>query len=442
MAKPPPGPPPVMLPPVNLSAMGGAEQEKQANMIAARQSPAFPLVMEQISHSLTKRSEAILLDYTREAVAIKYQVDGVWLDVPPRDRESGDAMLAVMKKLANLNPAERRARQEGRFGADGLGQKLICTLVTQGTPTGERVMVKMVPKKSRFSSLDDLGMRDKMRDQLREQLNAHDGLIIFSAPPGQGLTTLWNVTLSQTDRFTRDWVCVVDKNSTEEEIVNINPYTFDSKQGETADTIMRSVLLKMPEVLVVPDPTTAATVESLCNHVIDEQRLSVTRIVAKDSIDALSRLIALKAPLEKIAKTVKMIISCRLTRKLCEMCKQAYPPPPQLLQKLGIPPGRVQAFYREWQPPPPEQLVDEKGRPIEIPICPQCAGVGYLGRTGIFELLLIDDKLREAIAKQAQPDVLRQLARQAGNRSFQEEGIVMLAKGTTSLTELQRSLKV
>lgn len=430
-----------MLPPVNLSAMGGAEQERQANMITARQSPAFPLVMEQISHSLTKRSEAILLDYTREAVAIKYQIDGVWLDVPPRDRESGDAMLAIMKKLANLNPAERRARQEGRFGADGLGQKFVCTLICQGTPTGERVMVKMVPKKSRFSSLDDLGMRDKIRDQLKEQLNQHDGLIVFSAAPGQGLSTLWNVALSQTDRYTRDWVCVVDKNAGEEEIVNINPYTYDSKKGETPDTIMRTVLLKLPEVVVVYEPTNAATIEALCNHIIDEQKMGVTRIVAKDSIDALVRIMALKGPVDKFAKSVKMVISCRLTRKLCETCKQAYAPPPQLLQKLGIPPGRVQAFYREWQPPPPEQLVDEKGRPIEIPICPQCAGVGYLGRTGIFELLLIDDKLREALAKQASPDVLRQLARQAGNRTFQEEGIVMLAKGTTSLTELQRSLK-
>jgi type II secretory ATPase GspE/PulE/Tfp pilus assembly ATPase PilB-like protein len=431
----------MMLPPVNLTAMGGADQEKQANMITARQSPGFPVVMEQVAHALTKRADAILLDYTREAVGIKYEVDGVWHDVPPRDRESGDAMLAVMKKLANLNPAERRARQEGRFGADGMAQKLICTITSQGTQTGERVLVRITPKKSRFGSLDDLGMRDKMRDQYKELINSGGGLIVFSAAPGHGLTTLWNVGLNATDRYTRDFVGVNDKDSIDEEIVNINPNTYDSKKGETPDTILRSVLLRLPEVLVVPEPTNAATLEAMCNHVIDEQKMSITRVVARDSVDALYRLLALKAPLEKFAKAIKFVISSRLTRKLCETCKQGYGPPPQLLQKLGIPPGRVNAFYREWQPPPPEQMVDEKGRPIEIPICPQCGGVGNIGRTGIFELLVIDDKMREALLKQQPPDVLRQLARQSGFRSFQEEGIVMLVKGTVSLTELQRVLK-
>ena len=135
------------------------------------------------------------------------------------------------------------------------------------------------------------------------------------------------------------------------------------------------------------------------------------------------------------------MLAARLVRKLCENCRQPYQPTPQLLQKLGIPPGRVGVLYREFQPPPPEQRVDEKGRPIEIEICKKCGGVGYLGRTAVFELLVVNDALREAIRRQPTPDNLRRVARADGHRGLQEEGIALVAQGTTSLQELQRALK-
>jgi type II secretory ATPase GspE/PulE/Tfp pilus assembly ATPase PilB-like protein len=112
-----------------------------------------------------------------------------------------------------------------------------------------------------------------------------------------------------------------------------------------------------------------------------------------------------------------------------------------VLQRLGIPAGRVQTLYREKQPLPPgvEPPKRKKGDPPEI--CPQCNGIGYHGRTAIYEVLIVDDKLREAIAKQPKIEVLRQVSRQAGNWSLQEEGILLLAQGVTSFTELQRVLK-
>ena len=114
------------------------------------------------------------------------------------------------------------------------------------------------------------------------------------------------------------------------------------------------------------------------------------------------------------------MLAARLVRKLCENCRQPYQPTPQLLQKLGIPPGRVAVLYREFQPPPPEQRVDEKGRPIEIEICKKCGGIGYLGRTAVFELLVVNDALREAIRRQPTPDNLRRVAR--ANRTSRAPG--------------------
>jgi type II secretory ATPase GspE/PulE/Tfp pilus assembly ATPase PilB-like protein len=144
---------------------------------------------------------------------------------------------------------------------------------------------------------------------------------------------------------------------------------------------------------------------------------------------------------KELAEAMTMVLNVRLVRKLCETCRQPFQPQPQLLKKLGIPAERVSVLYKHFEPPPPEQRVDAKGRPIEIEICADCGGVGYLGRTGIFELLVIDDKIREAMVSQPNPDVLRRVARQSGHRSLQDEGIVLVAKGVTSLQELQRVLK-
>jgi type II secretory ATPase GspE/PulE/Tfp pilus assembly ATPase PilB-like protein len=140
---------------------------------------------------------------------------------------------------------------------------------------------------------------------------------------------------------------------------------------------------------------------------------------------------ALKGPQAKFAKAAKLALNQRMIRRLCEHCKEAYAPPPQVLQQLGIPAGRVEALYRTPTPDP------ERPQPP----CAHCRGVGYMGRTGIFELLMVDDGVREAMLKRPQLEVIRQMARKAGMRTLQEEGIVLVAKGVTSLPELMRVLK-
>ncbi len=143
-----------LLPPCTLSGGGGASEQNQANLLMARQAPAFPFAGGLIAHCLTKRGEKIMLDFTQQACAVRFQVDSVWHNIEPRDRESADAMLAVFKKIANLNPADRRARQESIFGAEFKGKKYNVTLVSQGVPTGERALFSLVDKKFKLDRLE------------------------------------------------------------------------------------------------------------------------------------------------------------------------------------------------------------------------------------------------------------------------------------------------
>lgn len=425
-------------PPVQLTACGGTDTENQAHLIMARQSPGYVLVKELVADSLARRADRIMLDYTKEAVGMRYEIDGVWHNVEPRDRESGDVMLAVMKKISSLNMEERRARQEGNFRAKYQGGKYTLQLISQGTKTGERALIELVPDKSPFTSLESLGMREQMRDRLKAALGDEQGLVLFSAPPNGGLQTTWNVALTATDRYLRDFTAIEDKATPFTHVENVEVTTFDGPAGQTPDDIMRAVLLREPDVVVLPDFVTGTTVDTLDDFILNENKLIASSIRAKEGVEAILRVLALKPKKsEKFAQNLTAVLNQRLVRVLCETCRQAYEPPPQLLQKLGIPQGRVEVLFREYQPPPP----GSKRRKGEPEVCPDCGGIGYKGRTAIFELVIVSDEMRRAIRERPRLDVLRQLSRKAGNRTLQEEGVLLVARGVTAINELQRALK-
>jgi type II secretory ATPase GspE/PulE/Tfp pilus assembly ATPase PilB-like protein len=427
-----------LLPQVTFTPMGAPDkQQNQGNLLAAKQSPVFPIAGGVISHCLSKRGERCLLDFTAQACVVKFEVDGVWMNVDPYDRATGDAMLMVFKKMANLNPQDRRNKQEGKFGVDWPpGGKFIASITSQGVPTGERVLIKILPKKPKFENLEQAGMRDKMREQFKTLMDGDHGLVIISAPPAGGVTTTWRASLQLADRFVRDFVSVESKAIPEDEIINVGQVTFEA--GQSPVDVLERLLLKQPDVFVIPDMVNVASLTRMIDQVNTQHRTVITRMAAKDAVEAILRLAAFKPALGDFAKALTCVVNSRLIRKLCEACKQPYQPPPQLLQKLGIPAGRVSTFYKEWTPPPPEQQVDAKGRPIEIPICEKCAGIGYFGRTSIFELLVLNDAIRDVIAKQPNPDLIRRAAKASGHRGLQEEGILLVAQGITSLSELQR----
>jgi len=446
-------------PPIELNALGGSGPEIQRREIDARQIEQIVPVKEMLYDALIKRADRIMLDYTRDAVAAQYMIDGLWHTVDPRDRATGDGMLAVLKTLTGMKVEERRVRQEGKFQIEHeqTKAKFVGTVTCQGVKTGERVIIELAPKKRKdFKTLDELGMREQMQQKLLEHMRAPQGIVLISAPPASGFTTAWNVCLRSTDRMLRDFLGVEDKAKHETDVENINITTFDGAAGETPDKMLPKLMLTQPEVVVFSDLCNAATVNKLCEYANDprEGKLVIAGVRAQDACEALLRVLLLKADAKEFAKAVRAVLSVRLVRKLNDTCKQPYTPPPQLLAKLGIPAGRVQVLYKEWAPPPPpatpeEEKAERKRKaklpPAACPLCEQegslCHGLGYRGRTGIFELLEVNDQLREALVKQPKLEVLRQLARTAGHRGLQEEGILLVAQGITSLTELQRVLK-
>lgn len=415
---------------VDLMAIGAPEErDNQANLITARQSSGYLLVKELVADMATRRSDRIILDYTQQAVAARYHIDGVWHNGEARDRESGDIMLAVIKTLANLNMTERRKKQEGKFAAKYENHSYMCPFVSQGVQAGERVVLELLGGYQRsFKRYEDLGMRGKLAEQWSALMGREKGLIVISAMPEGGLTTLTDVSLMETDRLLRDFVAIEEEQHRERDIENIEVTTYNAAAGETPATILPKLVRKYPNVYVLREFADAEAVKILLREIQDD-RLVVTTVHAKEAAEAPLRLLQMKVPQREFAETLTAVLCMRLIRKLCDACKVAYAPTPDLLAKLGIPAGKIEALFRV----PKQEEIDKP--------CQQCAGIGFKGRTGLFELFVVDGKAREILAKQPQLDLLRKAARAAGTRSFQEEGLLLVAKGVTSIAELQRVLK-
>lgn len=432
-------------PAVELVAVGPLQMENQQALIEARQSSAFVSVKYLMADALGQRAERIMLDYTPDAVAVRYQVDSVWANATPKvhekqalDRHLGDAMLVVLKRICHLKPQERRAKQDGKMRVDYEGNKYDTTLTTQGTQTGERVVIHFTLITKAVRGLEELGMRDKLREQLGELIGpGHHGLVVFAAMPGDGLSATWQASLRSTDRLMRDFVSIEEVHKREPDVENVDVNKYDATKGETPEGIMPKMILKQPEVMCIPEINSAEALTKLTKWIQDEDRLGLISVRAKDAAEAVMRLLSMKVPPESLSATLKGIVYTRLIRRLCETCRQAVQPSPELLKRLGIPEGRVQVLYQEKQPLQP----GEQRKRGEPEICPNCRGLGYKGRIGLYEFLVLDDRLRQALLKAPNLETIKKLSRAAGNRTLQEEGVLLVALGTTSIAELQRVLK-
>jgi type II secretory ATPase GspE/PulE/Tfp pilus assembly ATPase PilB-like protein len=419
-------------PAIKLLATAGAdERTNNVNLLTARQSAGWNPARELLDDALRQRATHVMLDYTAEAVSVRYQIDGVWLDRAPMDRGTGDAILEVIKGVAAMNIQERRKRQSGELDLEVAKQKHHCSVTSQGTQTGERVLLQFAAKKIEFKSLDDIGMRTKMQEQLYSLLS-QNGVFIFSSLPAGGLTTTMDMVISHSDRFVKSYVTVADETCKDREIENVALTTYSSAAGESPAAVLPALIRTYPDVIIVREVPDLETLTTLCEQVELDRQIMIS-VRAREAVEALLRVLMLKIPPAEFAAVVTGVLNVRLIRLLCDQCKEAYPPPPEVLKQLGLPAGRIENLYR-----PPTGPIDPKKPDV---VCEKCNGVGYYGRTGIFELLVMDDNLRQVLATTPKLDALRLAARKAKHRTLQEEGVLLVARGLTSIQELARVLK-
>jgi type II secretory ATPase GspE/PulE/Tfp pilus assembly ATPase PilB-like protein len=414
-------------PPLQLVAKGAAsDHEDQAHLMLARQMPGFLPVRKLLDNAIQHRAGAVLLDLA-EQVSVRYLIDGVWHNHEPQARELGDQIVGVLKTVSALGAEVKGEKLEGKFGmvagADGKN-KIHCELTCQVQGGTERVLIKFVIPEA-FHSLEELGMRSKMVEELSAMMREDKGLIIFAGLPGGGVTTTIDVLLNAVDRLLRDFVSVEDVHKPETPIQNIDVKTYDRAAGQTPATILPAIGRAKPDAIVCRDLFDGDSATILCEQA--KERLVLVSVASKDAAEALLRVLVLKTSPSKLASAAIGVLHQRLARRLCPSCREAYEPSPEFLMKLGIPPKKVTQLYR----------APKEGRGT----CKDCLGVGFRGRTGMFELLKVDDQIRKVLTTKPDLELLRKAARAAKMATERDHGIVLVARGETSLEEIQRVLQ-
>lgn len=382
----------------------------------------YPQACELIAAAVKDRASDLVIDFTKQSAEVHRQVDGVMGPARTLDRTVGDAILAVLKTVAGLDPKERRIRQSGQFLTLIEGKPWPCRMVSQGVPTGERVQIALDYGRPKFKSITDTGMPPSQLDRVRHLLALEKGLIVVATPKRGGLSTLFEMILTTADRLVRDFVAIEDATDPGTEIQNVKVARWDAAKKKSPAAAVEEARRGYPGAVACCDVKDADLAAKLVAAAA-EGLLVVIGIRGEDAVDGLANLMKLGIAPETLAQVLLGALGGRLVRKLCPKCKEEYLPHLELLAQLKGDVSLETTFSR----------AARSG-------CSVCTGTGYVGRTGIFEIAS-GPTLNRYLAKKADGKVLRQAAMKDGMRSLQQEGVARVAEGVTSIEEIQRVFK-
>lgn len=421
-------------PPINIIPGGvGSERDERANLLRARQAIGYAPVRRLFGEAIAHRAELVAVELLPSQTEIRLQIDGVWHPFEPEDVATGASMADVLKLISGLDCDEHVARQTGRCGVEFSNKRHDCEITTEMAKTGERAVIRFVTLAPPFESLAQLGMRDKMQAVLKEALGAKQGVVLFSSLPKHGMTTTIDVALQSTDRLMREVYAIEPAEKPEHHIENVQVVKYELGKQQAPFHVLPALLRKYPDAIVCRDWSDVESATQLC-QLGGSDKLIIGSIAAKDGLESLLRVLMLKVPQKVFAQSIKVAVGQRLLRKLCTACKQAYIPTAEELKAFGIPEGRVKELYRVPVPDPTKKKRDQEP-------CEQCEGIGYFGRTAVFEMVVVDDAMRRVLVEQPKMEALRAAARAAKTRSLLEEAVVLAAGGVTSLEEITRVFK-
>ena len=422
------------MPTVELLAAGGRDDaENTARLAAAKAVPGFEELRRQLLAAVVARATTLVVEVGDETT-VRHEVDGVWgkprVRKPPRSRKEKEAWVEVPPSSRDIGQAIFGAAQAicggavaggGRFAIKVDGKPQNCRVSAGKTGEVRQVAIQIEAPAAAFKALPALGMPEPLANQLGELLAAQRGLIIVSAPAGSGLSTTFDLVVESGDRMLRDFISVEDAARPAREIQNVKPARFDARTGVTPLAALTDALREYPAVIVARDVRDKELVVELV-RLVGEGKLVVMSLKASDALEAVARVLACGVDPKTLGTSLLGSLSQRLVRRLCPKCREDLPPPEPLLARMKLSAEQLPKIFK-----------------ASADGCRLCQGVGYIGRTGLFELAS-GGTLRRLIAAGATPEQLRQGAVKEGMQPLRDAGMQLVVAGTTSLEEIQRAL--
>jgi type II secretory ATPase GspE/PulE/Tfp pilus assembly ATPase PilB-like protein len=346
---------------------------------------------------------------------VRCRVDGLLRMTGSISGPPGRTALTVLKVLGDMDIADRRRPQDGTFAFRCETRNFDVRAATVPTKDGEKITIRLLEAMN-SRSLEDLGMRKSIAAGVRGVCGRASGMLIICGPTGEGKTTTAFAALKEIDGLTRNIVTIEDP--VEYRLTTATQIPVNTAAGQTFATILRSVLRQDPDVILVGEIRDQETAEialraALTGHLV------FSTLHAKDTSTAVTRLIDMGLDATLLQSALSLVLAQRLVKLLCADCKKPFVPTDGDLRRHGLTRDQAWQFHQ----------------PVG---CGRCGQSGYRGRTAVHELMLVDGAIRERLVGRPSVEELRRVARQAGTRPLRQAALLLVAKGLTSLAEVDR----
>jgi type IV pilus assembly protein PilB len=384
----------------------------------ASEAPVVKLLNLILIQAIKDRASDIHFEPFENEFKVRYRVDGVLYEMVPPPKHLALALTCRIKVLSNLNIAERRLPQDGRIQLNVLGRNVDLRVSTLPTAFGESVVLRVLDRTTVGLDIEQLGMRQDTLKMMNELIAKPNGIIIVTGPTGCGKTTSLYAFLKKINLIADKLITTEDP--VEYDLEGVIQVAINARIGLTFARCLRHILRQDPDKILVGEIRDIETAEmsiqaSLTGHLV------LTTLHTNDAPGAVTRLVDMGVEPFLITSTLEAILAQRLIRTICPRCKTSYKPSEFILNELGLTLDDIEG----------KELFYGKG-------CQECNDTGYLGRTGIFELMIISDPIRELIMKKSPTVILREKARELGMRMMRDDGILKLFDGITTVEEVSR----
>lgn len=404
------------------SAEASAQQQEQESAELEPTAPIIQLVSSIIGDAIRMQASDIHVEPLKHVMRVRYRLDGYLRTIVELPQRVQSACITRLKIISGLDISESRKPQDGRTRAILEGREVDMRVSTLPTYFGEKVVLRILDPKAVMVDLNNLGLQPRNLESVKQVLSSSQGMILCTGPTGSGKTSTLYSALRHLNQESDNVVTVEDP--IEYQLEGINQVQVNPRAGVTFATALRSILRQDPDVVLIGEIRDLETAE-IAVQSAQTGHLVLSTLHTNDALSSISRLVLMGIAPYMLASSLLCVIAQRLVRRLCPHCRQSGPVPESVLSLLkaaGVPRVPSASFFAQG--------------------CPDCHQVGYRGRMGIFEVILVSDPLREMLLRGASEAECERLVRSQEMGSLLDDGWTKCEQGLTSWEELLRVVTI
>ena len=380
--------------------------------------PTIRLVNSIIERAVDERASDIHIEPREEDLYVRMRIDGLMREILTVPKDLQNSVISRIKVISGLDISEKRVPQDGRFNVHARGKDIDLRVSTLPTVYGEKIVARLLDKSDGRVTKEKVGLTGRDEEIFDKMMKWHSGVILLVGPTGSGKTTTMYAMINELNKPEVNLVTLEDP--VEYNVDGVNQVQINEKTGMTFAAGLRAILRQDPDIVAVGEIRDGETAEIAMRAAITG-RLVLSTIHTNDAVGTIERLQDIGVEPYLTASALRGIISQRLVRRICPHCKTAYDPSIEELEDLRLPKRPGMKFYRGTG-------------------CPECFNTGYRGRAAIFEILPMNQAVREMISEKERRSVIEEKLKSAdsGFVSMRENAIRMMLEGVTTVEEVMR----